>query len=134
VKDDYKKELWKTIKPTSNSPLTPGRSLQLDKESSLFKNEILDYYNKYIKKPDFGLETEYKLNPNLTKYNGKTPVNQLPPGSTRLVYMGGHFYSIPAGGTLVVPSGINLGGEVRKIVSERSKSILINVLGMEIED
>jgi len=132
IKDDYKKELWKTIKPTDTSPLSPSeQTMKSISEDPLFDNDIAKYYNNYLKKPNLGPESEYKLNPNLLIFNSKTPLNQLPPGSTQVVYMGGHFVIIPTGGSLIYPSGLDLSGGGRKVVSEKSKLILRSVFGIE---
>lgn len=139
--DDYKKELWKSINPSNNKPLTLPGSRQEKKVSPV--NAPLDnkYLKSYINYKFKGLdhfleitEPKYKLNPNLTKYSGAIPLNQLPAGSTQLVYMGGHFVMVNTGGFLVFPSGRSLSGWEPKKLSEKSKNILINVFGKEIEE
>ena len=77
---------------------------------------------------------QYKLNPNILIYNGKTPLNQLPAGSTTLVYMGGHFCIVNTGGSLIFPSGLDFSGGGTKKLSEKSRNILTNVYGLEIEE
>ncbi len=142
VGDDYKKELWKSINPSNNKPLTLPGSVNIkpnkliEKETPLDNKYIKSYLNYKYKGLDHLVEiteAKYKLNPNLTKYSGIAPLNRLPEGSTQTVYMGGHFYIVSTAGTLVVPTGLNLGGGGSKKLSEKSKNILINVFGKEIE-
>lgn len=139
VGDDYKKELWKTIKPSGSKPLTlPGAKSATMENKSLVENKYQkSYYNYLYKNLDHLLEItepEYRLSPNLTTYTGNTPINQLPAGSTQLVFMGGHFYFVSNAGSLVVPSGLDLSGGGKKKLSAKSKSILTNVFGMEVEE
>lgn len=140
--DDYKKELWKSINPSSNTPLTLPGSANLgaekliEKETPINNKYIKSYLNYKYKGLDHLIEiteTKYKLNPNLTKYSGIVPLNQLPDGSTQTVYMNGHFYIISTAGALVIPSGMTLGDRDSKKLSDKSKNILINVFGKEIE-
>lgn len=138
--DDYKKELWKTIQPTGKNPLSLPKTLKKDEDkSNILENKYSKAYSNYKYGDDLNhlleiTDAKYKLSPNLIQYNGVTPLNELPAGSTQIVYMGGHFYFVNTGGSLVVPSGISLTGGGRKKLSEKSKSILVNVYGMEIEE
>ncbi|MFR9166546.1 MAG: hypothetical protein ACLVKO_10150 [Dysgonomonas sp.] len=137
IGDDYKKELWKTIKPTNESKFElPGSSLKSSKEI-INENKYIRSYHNYKNNLDNLIEItkpKYTINPGIFTYKGSTPLNQLPRGSTQLVFMGGHFYFVPTGGLLVVPSGFDFSGGGRKKLSEKSKSILQNVYGMEIDE
>lgn len=137
-KEEYKKELWKTIKPSKPTSLP---SAQDPKESLIKSEDLID--NKYIKaynKSKYSssalldiVQDKYKVNPEMLIYRGAEPANKLPPGSTTLVYMGGHFYFVSNAGMLVFPSGLNFGGSPRKTLSAKSRAIIENVFGMEIE-
>lgn len=138
--DDYKKELWKTINPSNKNTLSFPKALKReDTKSSLLDNKYTKAYSNYKYGDNLNhlleiTELKYKLSPNLTQYSGMTPLNELQAGSTQIVFMGGHFHFISTGGTQVFPSGMSLTGGGRKKLSEKSKSILVNVYGMEIEE
>ena len=136
VREDFKKQLWKEIKPEISNELQK-QPLKM-KEIPLDDNKYIDAYENYKYKEGGRLlkrlKNEYNVSPNLTQYKGVVPLNQLPAGSTRSVYMGGHFYNVSNAGTRVTPSGIDLSFSKKKKLSEKSKSILRNVFGMEIED
>ena len=137
--DDYKKELWKTIKPSEKKSYWPSPSSTKNDSKSVIDNKYIKSYNNYKLNSNLDhlleiTEPKYKLNPYIGVYNGVTPINQLPAGSTQIVFMGGHFYFVGTGGSLVFPSGIDLLGGGPKKLSEKSKNILINVFGMEIDE
>jgi len=138
--DDYKNELWKNVKPTGKNSLSLPKTLKKDNtKSNLLDNKYTNAYSnyKYGNNLEHLLEItefKYKLSPNLTIYNGITPINELPAGSTQIVFMGGHFYFVGTGGVSVFPSGIDLTGGGRKKLSEKSKNILRNVFGMEVDE
>lgn len=137
--DDYKKELWKTIKPSSTVPLTlSGSKTSASEQKSLIENKYQkSYYDYLYKSLDHLLEItepEYRITPGLTTYRGDVPLNTLPVNATQIVFMGGHFHIIPVGGSLVFPSGLNLSGGGKKKLSAKSKNILINVYGMEVDE
>lgn len=137
LSDDYKKDLMKSINPNNSSPLSLPGTLRSAEKETVLDNKYVKSYTNYGNNLDHLLEItepEYKLNPNLTVYNGTTPLNQLPAGSTQLLYMGGHFYFVSVAGLNVFPSGLDFGGGGQKKLSAKSKSILINVFGMEIEE
>jgi len=135
MKDELKKELWKTIKPTSSSPLAiPDPKPGLLDQDRIIDNKYIRAYNKYKSSTlSDQFADKYKVDPNMLIYRGSVPLNQLSPNATTLVYMGGHFYIVPIGGLQVFPSGLNLGGWSRKTLSDKSRAIIENVYGMEIE-
>ncbi|NDW18898.1 hypothetical protein D0T53_08225 [Dysgonomonas sp. 216] len=136
--DEYKKELWKTIKPTTSSPLQSSPKIEmLLKENSnegIIDNKYLRSYYKY-KSGDLldKFKDKYQINPSVLIYKGDIPLNMLPAGSTAIVFMGGHFHFIPTGGTMITPSGINLSGWSKKTLSPKSRAIIEQVFGMEVE-
>ena len=137
--DDYKKELWKTIKPSEKSPLRLSPSEKSVEKESFLENKYMKAYNnsRYGKNLDHLMEIaepKYKISPALTEYKGSVPLNVPQPGSTTWVYMGGHFYLVSVAGIPVFPSGISLFGGDKKKLSAKSKSILVNVFGMEVEE
>lgn len=137
IKDDIKKDLLKQIKPTLS---TPGSTMEKSPLNSkaVQEDNLLEFYKKY-KSGSGGaeFETKYQINPSVTTYSGKDPINKQPDGYVEPVFQGGHW--ILANPTrrvdgLVVPSGIDLAGGGKKKLSKRSREILTNVLGMTIED
>jgi hypothetical protein len=134
--DTYKQELLKSVAPEN------PKFLQQPKISNetlpVTDNQILKAYDNYKYKSANRLmdlfKDKYKISPNITLFKGSIPLNMRPAGSTETVFMGGHHVQVPTGGTLVVPSGNSLSGGIRKKLSPKTKDILINVLGMDIEE
>lgn len=137
IKDDIKKDLLKQIQPTLS---TPGSTMEKSPLNSkaVQEDNLLEFYKKY-KSGSGGaeFETKYQINPNVTTYNGKDPINKQPDGHVEPVFQGGHW--ILANPTrrvdgLVEPSGIDLAGGGKKKLSKKSRDILTNVLGMSIDE
>lgn len=137
---DYKKELWKSIDPSKKSPLQTSKVIELPKKTeNVLENKYGNYYSnlKNDNKLDHLLEvtkSPHTLSPTLLIYNGNIPLNQLPAGSTSLMFIGGHFYFVGNSGRNVIPSGVDLSGGGIKKMSQKSKNILTNVFGLEIDD
>ncbi|MDR1810168.1 MAG: hypothetical protein LBR34_07180 [Prevotella sp.] len=134
--ESYKRELMKTVAP--ENPMRLYQPKISESASSVTDNQILKAYESYKYKTSNKLmdmfKNEYKVSPNIAIYRGNTPLNKLSAGSTETVYMGGHFMQVSNAGRLVTPSGVSLTGGFKKGLSEKTKSILINVFGMEIEE
>lgn len=137
IKDDMKKDLLKQIKPTLS---TPGSSMEKSSTNSkaIQEDNLLEFYKKY-KSGSGGAEFEskYLINPNLTTYNGKDPINKLPDGYVVPVFQNGQWvFANPSTRVdgLVTPSGLNLSGGGKKKLSKKSRDILINILGMTIDE
>lgn len=137
IKDDMKKDLLKQIKPTLS---TPGSTMEKSPLNSkaVQEDDLLEFYKKY-KSGSGGAEFEpkYQINPHVTTYSGKDPINKQPDGYVEPVFQGGHW--ILANPTrrvdgLVVPSGLDLSGGGKKKLSKKSRDILTNVLGMTIDE
>lgn len=137
IKDDIKKDLLKQIKPILS---TPGSTMEKSPLNSkaVQEDDLLEFYKKY-KSGSGGAEFEskYQISPNVITYNGKDPINKQPDGYVEPVFEGGHW--ILANPTrrldgLVVPSGLDLSGGGKKKLSKKSRDILINVLGMTIDE
>lgn len=137
IKDDIKKDLLKQIKPTLS---TPGSTMEKSPTNSkaVQEDNLLEFYKKY-KSGSGGAEFEskYLINPNLTTYSGKDPINKLPDGYVTPVFQNGQWiFANPTTRVdgLVVPSGLNLSGGGKKKLSKKSRDILTHVLGMTIDE
>ncbi len=137
IKDDMKKDLLKQIKPTLS-----GLGSSMEKSSSnpqtVQEGDLLEFYKKY-KSGSGGAEFEskYQISPHVTTYNGKDPINKLPDGYVEPVFQNGQWiFANPSKRVdgLVVPSGLDLSGGGKKKLSKKSRDILVNVLGMTIEE
>ena len=138
IKDGMKRELMKQIKPLSNTPTTAKQRSSSSGLKPVENDDLLEYYKKY-KGGSGGAEfdNKYQVSPIVTTYTSKTPVNKLPDGYVVPIFQNGHFiFANPTSRVdgLVFPSGIDLSGGGKKKMSEKSKSILINVFGMEIDE
>lgn len=137
IKDDIKKDLLKQIKPTLSSPGSTMEQSPMNSKA-IQEDNLLEFYKKY-KSGSGGAEFEskYQINPNLTTYNGKEPINKLPDGYAVPVFHNGQWILANPNTRvdgLVVPSGLDLSGGGKKKLSKKSRDILINVLGMTIEE
>lgn len=137
IKDDIRKDLLKQIKPALSPPGTTMEK-STTKSKAVQEDNLLEFYKKY-KSGSGGAEFEskYQINPNVTTYNGKDPINKQADGHVEPVFQGGRW--ILANPTnrvdgLVVPSGMDLSGGGKKKLSKKSREVLINVLGMTLEE
>lgn len=137
IKEDMKKDLLKQIKPTLSYP-SPTMEKSPINSTAVQDDDILKFYNKY-KSGTGGAEFEpkYQISPNVTTYSGKDPINKLPDGYVVPVFQNGQWVfanpNMRVDG-LVAPSGINLSGGGKKRLSKRTRDILVNIFGMEIDD
>lgn len=135
IKDDVKKELLKQIKPK----LSPSGS-GAQQSQALEEESLLDFYNKYkagVGDVLFHETDKYKINPIVTTYTGKDPINKLPDGYVIPVFNLGRWeFANPSNRVdgLVTPSGLDLSGGGRKRLSKKSRDILINIYHMSIDD
>ncbi|PXV64448.1 hypothetical protein CLV62_11092 [Dysgonomonas alginatilytica] len=137
IKDDMKKELLKQVKPKLSAPGSTMQKSPLDTKAE--DADLLEYYQKYKAGSvlDVDIDKNYKINPNLTKYSGKDPINKLPDGYVVPVFNLGHWgFANPSNRVdgLVTPSGTDLSGGGRKRLSKKSRKILINVYKMTLDD
>lgn len=133
ISDETKRNLLKSANPVND--LSKSIISVTAPKSSIMDNKYIDAYNNYKSGTKILIDSGHKINSHVFTYKSEIPANQLPPGSCTPVFMGGHFVLVPTGGLLVVPSGISLSGwGGPKKLSEKSKSILKNVFGMEIDE
>ncbi len=135
IKDDMKKDLLKQVRPT----LEPSTGLRPYSESNkvVVEDDLLEFAKKYKKTGGAQFEDKYRIGEGLTNLNPKVPFNKLPDGYVVPVFTGGQWiFANPTtrADGLVVPSGLNLSGGGAKKMSEKSKRILIHVLGMEVDE
>lgn len=136
IKDEMKKDLLKQIKPSSVS----GSSMQQHKYSiGDLKEETLSEYIKRKVKSSAGEEFDdkYKVAESITNINPKVPLNKLPDGHVTPEFINGRWVFVNTAKTLdglVKPSGIDLSGGGTKKMSEKTKNILKNVLGQEVDE
>lgn len=139
IADDTKKYLLNTAKPLNSSSTSSFQLQTVEQKNGILNNKYIDAYNNYKYKgislmdKDLELSGYPKIKDYVFKYTSPTPVNLLPNGTITPVYMGGHFVIVPLGG-LVVPSGMSLTGGGPKKLSEKTKNILRNVYGMQVDD
>lgn len=137
IKDDIRRDLLKQVKPAQ---AIPGSAMkQSTTTNRAIREETLeDFSKKYIIGTGGSeYDDKYQISPHVTTYNSSVPINKLPDGYVFPVFTGGHWIltnpTTRVDG-LVVPSGMNLSGGGKKPMSEKSKSILKNVFGMEVEE
>jgi hypothetical protein len=144
LQSELKKDLWKTIQPYGDkkdrpmNPLTgasnPLRSIETkipDVMNALYKFKsrmsLDDFYEEYVR--------THTVNPQVFTYHGNESLMKVKVGYLRSEFMGGRFQQIPASGNMM-PSGIgvDISGGGRKHVSEKTKKILEEVYGREVEE
>lgn len=139
IKDDVKKELLKQIKPKLSPHGSDTQNSTLASQA-LEEENLLDFYNKYKAGTGdiiFEEKDKYKINPIVTTYTGKDPINKLPDGYVVPVFNLGHWnFANPSNRVdgLVFPSGLDLSGGGKKKLSKKSRDILINVYNMTIDE
>lgn len=136
IKDEMKKDLLKQIKPSILPPpsfrqqVTPGKAIQDD--------DLLEFAKKYQKKTGGAeFDDKYKLGEGLKNLRSNIPLNKLPDGHVTPVFNNGRWEFMSTANRvdgLVMPSGMNLSGGGAKKLSEKSKKILINVFGMDVDE
>ncbi|NDW09155.1 hypothetical protein [Dysgonomonas sp. 520] len=135
ISDESKKMLLKSVNPFNNQGADLFKQ-QLKPQNSVLENKYLDAYNNMKAKSVLNNTDvdKYKIDKHVYTYSSKIPANLIPPGSYVPVYMGGHFHLVSTAGTLMSPSGLSLTGWSPPRLSDKSKTILRNVFGMEVED
>lgn len=136
LRDEMKKDLLKQIKPSSISP-SPYMQ-QSPGSKAIQEDNLLEYAKKY-RKSNGGAEFEdkYKLADALKNLRSNVPLNKLPDGHVTPVFNNGRWEFMNTANRvdgLVTPSGLNLSGGGAKKMSERSKKILIDVFGIEVDE
>lgn len=136
IKEDIKKDLLRQIKPSSltKSPMQPYKS-----SSSAIREESLLEYSKRMTKSTAGEEFDdkYQVAPSILNITSDVPLNKLPDGHVTPEFINGKWVFTNTATRvdgLVIPSGLDLSGGGTKKISEKSKNILINVLGMEVDE
>lgn len=137
IKDDIRKDLLKQIKPSSLSPSQHLRQ-QTTTSRAIQDESLLEFANKYRKSTGGAeFEDKYKLGEGLKNLNSNVPLNKLPDGHVTPVFNNGRWeFMNTATRTdgLVVPSGMNFSGGGSKKMSKKSKKILIDVFGIEVDE
>ncbi len=136
IKDEMKKDLLKQVKPTLVSPSSYLQQAASDK--IIQEDNLLEYAKKY-QKSNGGAEFDdkYKLGDGLKNLRSNVPLNKLPDGHVTPVFNNGRWEFMSTANRvdgLVTPSGLNLSGGGAKKMSEKSKKILMNVFGIEVDE
>lgn len=149
VQSELKKDLWKSIKPYGGKSDvgTSGSSTSLlgpttTSAPSGATHDVMYYYYKmktHVVLEDFHEQYRraHQIDPRIYTYNGDEPITKIKARYLETVFMGGHFQEIsPSANNVVSPSGftIDISGGGRKRVSEKTKKILKEVYGREVEE
>ncbi len=150
VQYELKRDLWKTIKPGSER----NKYLLIPKMGTLSPvpiptqstaiHDVMYYY--YLMKTHIVLEDFneiYKrmnrVDPRAYTYNGAEPLTKYEPGYTQTEYIGGHFQQVSPNSNYSNTHGsatftIDISGGGRKHLTEKTKKILREVYGQEVDD
>lgn len=136
LRDEMKKDLLKQVKPTL---VSPSSYLQQITTNKAIQEDNLSEYAKKYQKSNGGAEFEdkYKLGEGLKNLRSNIPFNKLPDGHVTPVFNNGRWEFMSTANRidgLVTPSGLNLSGGGAKKMSEKSKKILIDVFGIEVDE
>lgn len=136
IRDEIKKDLLKQIKPTSLPPSSFRQQSTLGK--AIQDDDLSEFAKKYQKKTGGAeFEDKYQLGEGLKNLRSNIPLNKLPDGHVTPVFNNGRWEFMNTANRvdgLVTPSGLNLSGGGAKKLSEKSKNILINVFGIEVDE
>lgn len=137
IKNEMKKDLLKQVKPFSLNPSQTLRS-QSENTKAIQDESLLEFAKKYQKSTGGAeFEDKYKLGEGLSNLQSNTLLNKLPDGHVTPVFNNGRWEFMNTANRidgLIVPSGLNLSGGGTKKISEKSKKILRDVFGIEVDE